>query len=65
MLERQREGKYKGRTPTARRQSAKILALAQSGWSRPRIASELGISERSIYRVLASALGPSVTERRP
>jgi DNA invertase Pin-like site-specific DNA recombinase len=62
MLERQREGikkakgegKYKGREPTAMRQADHIRALASQGWTRPRIAAELEISLRSVYRALAS-----------
>jgi DNA invertase Pin-like site-specific DNA recombinase len=61
MLERQREGiakakgegKYKGRKPTARAKSDEIAALAQSGMTRAAIAEKLGVSERSVYRVLA------------
>jgi DNA invertase Pin-like site-specific DNA recombinase len=58
MLERQREGiakaksegKYKGREPTAMRQADQIKALVAQGWTRPRIAEELEISLRSVYR---------------
>ena len=58
MLERQREGiakaksegKYKGREPTAMRQAEQIKALVAQGWTRPRIAEELDISLRSVYR---------------
>jgi DNA invertase Pin-like site-specific DNA recombinase len=58
MLERQREGiakaksegKYKGREPTAMRQAEQIKALVAQGWTRPRIAEELEISLRSVYR---------------
>jgi DNA invertase Pin-like site-specific DNA recombinase len=63
MLERQREGvikarragKYKGRKPTARNQAAQIATLANSGLSKAAIAKELGLSERSVFRVLATA----------
>jgi DNA invertase Pin-like site-specific DNA recombinase len=62
MLERQREGiaaakaegKYKGRAPTARRQSEAIQRLAAEGVSRVEIARRLGVGERSVYRVLAA-----------
>jgi DNA invertase Pin-like site-specific DNA recombinase len=75
LLERQREGiakakaegKYQGRAPTARRQSAKIVALAKGGMTRQRIGEELGVSLRSVYRVLATeAQGPpyAATEAR-
>jgi DNA invertase Pin-like site-specific DNA recombinase len=62
MLERQREGiakakadgKYKGREPTAMRQAEQIKALVAQGWTRPRIAEELEISLRSVYRAQKS-----------
>jgi DNA invertase Pin-like site-specific DNA recombinase len=61
MLERQREGiakaksegKFKGRAPTARRKADEVRALAQAGMTRQVIAGKLGMSERSVYRVLA------------
>lgn len=68
MLERQREGiqkaklegKYRGRAPTARRQSATVQALAAQGVPRQDIAVRLGISRASVYRVLAAS--PEITE---
>ena len=62
MLERQREGiakakaegKYKGRAPTARSQADQIVSLAEAGLTKAAIAEELGISPRSVFRVLAS-----------
>jgi DNA invertase Pin-like site-specific DNA recombinase len=61
MLERQREGiakakgegRYKGRTPTARRQADEIVWLAHKRTPRAEIAKQLGIGESSVYRVLA------------
>jgi DNA invertase Pin-like site-specific DNA recombinase len=61
MLERQREGvakakaagKYKGRQPTARAKSADIVRMAKDGVKRPDIAKRLGVSVRSVYRILA------------
>ena len=63
MLERQREGvqrakregKYKGRKPTARAKSAEIVRLAGEGMKREDIATQLGIGVASVYRVLAEA----------
>jgi DNA invertase Pin-like site-specific DNA recombinase len=60
MLERQREGiakaksegKYKGREPTALQQADHIKALVAQGWTRAKIADELEISLRSVYRAL-------------
>jgi DNA invertase Pin-like site-specific DNA recombinase len=62
MLERQREGilrakadgRYKGRAPTARNKSEEVLTLAKGGMTRAVIAEKLGISERSVYRVLGA-----------
>ena len=61
MLERQREGiakakaegKYKGRAPTAMKQTDQIRALAIQGMTRKAIAAKLNVSERSVYRALA------------
>jgi DNA invertase Pin-like site-specific DNA recombinase len=62
MLERQREGiakaksegKFKGRAPTARRKADEVKAMAGAGMTREAIAGKLGMSERSVYRVLAA-----------
>jgi DNA invertase Pin-like site-specific DNA recombinase len=61
MLERQREGiasaksagKYKGRAPTARRQADEIRRLAADGLTKATIAGQLGVSQRSVFRVLS------------
>ncbi len=63
MLARQREGiakakakgLYRGRAPTARRQSSRVLELASTGTPATAIASELGIGRSSVYRILASS----------
>lgn len=47
------EGKYKGREPTAKRQSAQVLALRDAGVSRKQIMRQLGISQASYYRIVA------------
>lgn len=60
MLERQREGiakakregKYRGRAPTAQRLADEAKRLLAEGNSKRRIASILGISERSVYRIV-------------
>lgn len=60
MLERQREGiskakaegKYKGRTPTARAKSDEIKRLHGTGVGPVEVARRLGISRASIYRIL-------------
>jgi DNA invertase Pin-like site-specific DNA recombinase len=64
MLERQREGiakakaegKFKGRAPTARRKADEVKALASAGMTRQNIAGKLGMSERSVYRVLRQSV---------
>jgi DNA invertase Pin-like site-specific DNA recombinase len=63
MLERQREGvrrakregKYKGRAPTARAKADDIVKLAGEGMTREGIAKRLGVGVASVYRVLAWA----------
>ena len=63
MLERQREGiakarkegKFKGRKPTARAKADDVLRLAGEGRKREEIAEELGIGVASVYRILARA----------
>ncbi len=60
MLERQREGiakakregKYKGRKPTARARSTEVLALRDKGWGPSQIAAALQISRASVYRII-------------
>jgi DNA invertase Pin-like site-specific DNA recombinase len=67
MLERQREGirkakgegKYKGRAPTARAKAAEIVKLAGEGWTREKIAGDLGVGVASVYRVLREGRSPS------
>lgn len=63
MLERQKEGiqrakqkgRYKGRAPTARRQSAEIIRLKSEGVGPTEIARRLGLGRASVYRVLGEA----------
>ncbi|MGH1591019.1 recombinase family protein [Methylobacterium phyllosphaerae] len=60
MLERQREGiakakaegAYKGRKPTARAKADEVKALAATGMSMAKIATELGIGVGSVHRAL-------------
>lgn len=61
MLERQREGvdkaqkegKYKGRKPTARAKADEVRKLAAEDMTREAIAKQLGIGVASVYRILA------------
>ncbi|MBB3147741.1 DNA invertase Pin-like site-specific DNA recombinase [Phyllobacterium trifolii] len=63
MLERQREGiakakaqgKYLGRVPTAKAQSAEILDLHSQGLGPSRIARKLKVGRSSVYRILATS----------
>jgi DNA invertase Pin-like site-specific DNA recombinase len=48
----QREGKYKGRAPTAERKTEQIHELAAQGIEKTEIARRLGISRASVYRYL-------------
>lgn len=64
MLERQREGiakakaegKYKGRKPTARAQASQVLhLLKEEGLPAADVATRLGISRASVYRIISDA----------
>ncbi|TIL95152.1 MAG: recombinase family protein [Mesorhizobium sp.] len=63
MLERQREGiakakadgKYKGRSPTARAKRADVVELRAAGVGPMEIARRLNIGRTSVYRILDSA----------
>lgn len=60
MLERQREGiakaksegKYKGRKATARAKGSEVKRLRAEGLGATKIASQLGISRASVYRLV-------------
>lgn len=45
-------GKYKGRQPTARAQSHKVIELINEGYTRQSVATQLNISIASVYRIL-------------
>jgi DNA invertase Pin-like site-specific DNA recombinase len=51
----QREGKYKGRKPTAKAKADDVRRLAADGSKREDIAEQLGIGTASVYRILADA----------
>jgi DNA invertase Pin-like site-specific DNA recombinase len=48
------EGKYKGGIPTARAKAEQVFALVDAGKTRQEAAAELGISIRSVFRILRS-----------
>lgn len=62
MLERQREGiakaksdgRYKGRKPIDAKRRDSVFKLAAEGSTRAAIASQLGVGEATVYRILAS-----------
>ena len=51
----QREGRYKGRAPTARAKSDEVLRLLKSGVRATDVAKQVGIARRSVYRIVAAA----------
>ena len=53
------EGKYKGRAPTARRQSADVLRMRAEGQGAAEIAKRLGLHRASVYRILGDAPQPA------
>lgn len=50
-----KDGKYKGRQPTARAKTPEVLALKDRGFKASEIAKQLGIGVASVYRILADA----------
>jgi DNA invertase Pin-like site-specific DNA recombinase len=48
-----REGKFKGRTPTAPAKADEVKRLAASGLPKCKIAQEVGISKRTVFRILS------------
>jgi DNA invertase Pin-like site-specific DNA recombinase len=68
MLERQREGiakaksegRYKGRKPIAEDLRHNVLKLAAVSTTRKAIASQLGIGEAAVYRILATQTTPTL-----
>jgi DNA invertase Pin-like site-specific DNA recombinase len=73
MLERQRigiarakaEGKFKGRKPTARAKAAEVLALKAKNVGASEIAQTVGISRKSVYRILAACRPGPPDQPRP
>ncbi len=59
-----REGRYKGRKPTARAKTGEVLALNEKGLTRQKIADELGIGVASVYRILKAHTVPKKPARK-
>ncbi|WP_412553203.1 recombinase family protein [Shimia sp. MIT1388] len=47
-----KEGKYKGRKPTARLKTPEVLKLKQRGFKPDEIAKQLGLGRASVFRIL-------------
>lgn len=47
------KGKYTGRKPTAQNKSGEVMALVAQGLTKTTIADQVGISEASVYNVIA------------
>lgn len=47
-----KEGKYKGRVPTARAKTADVIALHERGFKAEEIRKQVGIGIASVYRIL-------------
>jgi DNA invertase Pin-like site-specific DNA recombinase len=48
------EGRYKGRKPIEAERRQNVLKLAAEGVTRAVIATQLGIGEATVYRILAT-----------
>jgi DNA invertase Pin-like site-specific DNA recombinase len=66
------EGKYRGGIPTARAKAEQVFALVDAGKTRGEAADALGISIRSVFRILRTRkdaekapVAPPVTRTRP
>ena len=57
-----REGRYKGRAPTARRQASEIIRLKAEGVRPTEIAKRLSVGRASVYRVLGEQAGEDQQE---
>jgi DNA invertase Pin-like site-specific DNA recombinase len=52
------EGKYRGGIPTARAKAKQVFALVDAGKTRGEAAQALGISIRSVFRILRTENAP-------
>jgi enamine deaminase RidA (YjgF/YER057c/UK114 family) len=59
-----KDGKYKGRQPTARAKAAEVIKCDAEGLQRTEIARRTGIGTASVYRVLADATHATSRHKR-
>jgi DNA invertase Pin-like site-specific DNA recombinase len=59
-----REGRYKGRKPTAMAKTDEVLALSDQGVTRQKIADQLGIGVASVYRILKNQTIMKITRKK-
>ncbi len=59
-----KEGKYKGRQPTARAKSQQVVKLIQEGFTREAAADKLSIGIASVYRILKTYQANNTTPLR-
>ncbi len=59
-----REGRYKGRKPTAMAKTDEVLALSEQGVTRQKIADQLGIGVASVYRILKNQTISNITRKK-
>jgi DNA invertase Pin-like site-specific DNA recombinase len=59
-----REGRYKGRKPTAMAKAQEVMALNAQGLTRQKIADQLGIGVASVYRILKNHTTPEKTRNK-
>lgn len=59
-----REGRYKGRKPTAMAKADEVLALNSQGLTRQKIADQLEIGVASVYRILKNHTTPKKTRKK-
>ncbi|MBD2749306.1 recombinase family protein [Microvirga sp. BT688] len=59
------EGKFKGRTPTAFAKADEVKRLAATGLAKCKIAQQVGISKRSVFRILSDRAARQEINTRP
>jgi DNA invertase Pin-like site-specific DNA recombinase len=60
-----REGRYKGRKPTAMAKTEEVLSLNIQGLTRQKIADQLGIGVASVYRILKNHATSQKKQNKP